>query len=201
MVASLFLITTPVLAKTESGQLRERIKETLSFGDERKDEREASKAAKLAKLQTIKDERRKALAEKLVTKMCDLPARRAEVFSRHLQSMTNILGRVETKGAGDAAVTAAVAKAETAIADAQAAVDAMAKSDCVVKITGEDEKLGKEVSSSRLALADQFKQVQAKVKTARKAVSDAIRVLARFLGESVPAEVSETPKPTPTPTL
>lgn len=189
------VVATPVFAATESGGLRERIQQKLELRkdqvQERKSDREEHRAELKDRLQSIKDDRRRAKAEDLTDRMCKLPETRAEAMTRHLQTMSNILKRVSEKGGDNSAVASAVSTAEAAIADAQAAVDALGTGDCVVNITGSEDTLGSEVSAARQALATQLSQVHDKVKAARQAVVKAIQTLARVLGEPKPSPVSE----------
>lgn len=149
------------------------------------------------KLQNIEDVRKKTIAEKVNTLMCSTRDNRVRAMTSHLQTMTNILTRVEeraneaqTRGKDITTITAAIATAHQAIADAQTSVAALSSFACDLAISGDETKLGPEIKTARTALQTQIQATYVKISSARKAVGEAIRTLARVLGEPVPAPVT-----------
>ncbi|TSC85313.1 MAG: Uncharacterized protein G01um101416_935 [Microgenomates group bacterium Gr01-1014_16] len=126
------------------------------------------------RLGELRDAKKRAIAEKINTRRCEVIKNRTAAMTRHLQTMTNILARVEEKG-GD------VSAARSAIATAQSAVDALANADCGLTISGDDTALKSEVAQSLKNLRDQIKSVHDPVVAARKATTDAVRALAKVL--------------------
>ncbi len=128
------------------------------------------------------------MVERLHERMCNVQQNRVAAQKRQLQSLTNILDRVEER----AKVTAEVETARSAIAAAQTAVNALEERDCGLTVSGEEAELRGEVRATQQALTAQVKAVHQKIVTARKAVGEAIRALAKVLGEPLPSPVLET---------
>lgn len=193
LIGTWLIAALPVAAKTtglrptiraERIQLKESIQETRQEFRQR--------------LTQIRDARKKAIAERINARMCEVIKNRAAAMGRHLQTMTNILTRVEEKAAAQKAngvnvstVEAAVSAAKAAIAAAQSAVDALATAQCGLAISGQDDQLGTEVSQNLKQLRDQIKSVHNQVQAARKATSSAVQALAKILGEPVPSPVAQ----------
>ena len=150
------------------------------------------------KLEEMRDVRKKAILERVNDRICRINSTRTAAMTRHLTTMTNILNRVEERAASAEArgkdvssVDAAVATARSAIATAQAAVVAQEERPCDLAISGDETTVGSEVSAARQALKSQLESVHLLVKAARQATGDAIRALARILGEPIPKEITE----------
>lgn len=186
LIGTWLIAALPVAAKTtglrptiraERIQLKESIQETRQEFRQR--------------LTQIRDARKKAIAERINARMCEVIKNRAAAIDRHLQTMTNILTRVEEKAAAQKAKGVDVSTAKAAITAAQSAIDTLAAADCGLAISGQDDQLGTEVSHNLKQLRDQIKSVHDQVQAARKATSSAVQALAKILGEPVPNPVAQ----------
>ncbi|MEK7525133.1 MAG: hypothetical protein AAB548_02055 [Patescibacteria group bacterium] len=144
-----------------------------------------------AKVSAIRDEKKKALVERMDTKMKELNAKRTAILLRHLDKIEEILNRIETraleveKGGKDiASVKTAVQKAKDAIAAARTAVNVQAAKTYIIDITTED-KLGAAVSAARTTLARDLQATHQAVVAARKSVREVLTALAKVVGEKL----------------
>ncbi|MBI2008301.1 hypothetical protein HYS82_01460 [Candidatus Amesbacteria bacterium] len=124
----------------------------------------------------LRDARKKALVERINTRRCEVIQNRTAAMTRHLQTMTDILARVEQK-----AKEVDTSSAKTAIASARSAVDTLAATDCLLNITGRENQLRSEVAQSLQDLRAQFKSVHDQVQAARLATAQAVQSLAKTL--------------------
>ncbi len=150
------------------------------------------------KLRGIKDARKKELVKKISDHLCMARDDRVNSLNQRLKIMTDILARVgekasaaQAKGKDITAVTTAVTNANQAISTAQSAVNDFSSSSCVLTISGDELKLGREAKSANQQLTNEVKAVGEKVAVARKAVGGAVQALARVLGEAIPQPVKE----------
>lgn len=150
------------------------------------------------RLAQIRDARKKQIVERFNTRMCEVQKNRVAAMKRHLQTMGNILQRVEEKAAAAKArgkdvlaVEAAVTAAKAAIARAQTAIDAINTQDCGLTISGEVSALRSEINAAWQTLRSQLNTAHESVKEARKAVGEAIRALAEGLGEPAPSPAAQ----------
>lgn len=200
-------------AQEGAKDLRERARETLqakreAVKDEVKKAREAAqekikanREALKKQAEKIKDERKRALVERLGGKFDELNGNRTEHFGDVLEKLSAMMSRIDervarAKAAGKdvAAVEAASAAAKKAIADAEAAVKTQAEKVYKVTVSGEA-KAREEVKAVRDAYHADIKALEAKVKAAREAVQNVARELAKIpgIGEF------KTPAPAPAP--
>ena len=152
--------------------------------------RSASSGAKLetrmefkAKLDTIKDERKRTIASNLTEKMALVNKRRTDFWNNVLTKLTQILARAKTKsaelkasGKDTIVVDTAIASADTTIKNAQTAVDNQAAKIYPLSFTSESTlkaSIGKTISGEQADL----QAVKKSVDEAHKAVSDVIRLL------------------------
>lgn len=152
-----------------------------------------------AKVAAIKDEKKKALAEKIDGKITQINTNRTEEMSRYIGKMKDLLGKIqaksdELKGAGTdtTAVEAAIKAAQTAVDSAAAAVTAQAGKQYVAALTSET-ALKNNFGSIAKQLELDLKTVRQLLINAQKAIANAAKVLgqARGVEGSTP---SATPK-------
>ena len=156
-----------------------------------KREFEDHKTAFRQQLALMKDAKKQAIVERLNTNCQDINQKRTDKMAAMLAKLSLILTNVTNSAASSSAagkdttaVDAAVTSAQTAIADAQATVAVQAGTTCTITISSEANvktDVGKVVSG----LQENLKSVYEKVLVARRAVSDAIRALARVTGEKL----------------
>lgn len=119
------------------------------------------------KLQTVKDEGKRKIVERIDVKLAEINKRRTDAMTRHLDKMSEILAKVKLRG-GDTTA------AEAAVADARSAVVAQAAKTYTITISTED-KLKINVGETMKALMTDLRKLhEGKIVPARKAVSDAI---------------------------
>ena len=146
-----------------------------------KTEREALKV----KLQSIKDERKKAAVERIDARLGEINANRMNELTKALDKIEGVLRRVSDradravdKGIDVAAVKTAVTQADTAIASARSAVTAQTGKTYPLAVAGEA-TLRMDVKSSRDALEKDLRAVREAVKAAHEAVRNAAVTLAQ----------------------
>ncbi len=185
--------------KASAEAIRENRKDFLeSLKDRREEAREEFKNRREElkdKLEDMRDKRKASLVEKISENCQKINEKRTERMSQMLEKLGSILENVanranaaEATGKDVSSVDTAVAAAETAIADAQAAVEAQAAVQCVVTINSESTAKN-DVGATISGLQSDLKAVYEKVIAARKAVGAAIKALGLMLGESL------TPQP------
>lgn len=137
-----------------------------------------------AKLQTIKDEKKKVVVARMNDQLCMVQKKRADAMQKSVDMMTRILAKVTAKLNGSP--SEAVNVAETARLAARDAVTVFAARTCGVTLSGDPTKVRTEVQVARLALETDAKTAQEKIKSARKLTSDAVRSVAVIVGDRVP---------------
>ena len=135
------------------------------------------------KLQEIKDERKQKIVENIDERLASLNEKWISHWNRVLSRLTEILAKItsranalEAEGVDVSSVRSAVTVAEAAISAAQEAVNNQVSNTYVVDITSE-ENLGQDVKSVISDFHANIKSVWDKVKSARLAVGDALKVL------------------------
>ncbi len=139
-------------------------------------------------IQTIKDERKKLLVEKIEDHIATSNARLTTKMKNALSRMSAILQDIKVKAAGQkaagkdtTALDNAIAAAETAIANAQAAVNTQSQKEYTTTIsddTGLKGVIGQMVSQFKIDLTATYKTVV----DARQAVANVIMELAKLGG-------------------
>ncbi len=189
--------------KASAEAIREHRKDFLeSLKDRReaaKKEYESRRETLKDKLEDMKDEQKAAHIERINEKCQKINEKRTERMSQMLEKLSKILENVinrasaaEANGKDISSVDTAVAAAQTAITDAQAAVETQAGVECVITINTETTAKN-DVGAAISGMQQSLRAVYDKVIAARKAVGAAIKALGAVLGESL------TPTPTPTP--
>lgn len=145
------------------------------------------------RLRLIQDERKRQVVERIDTNMARFNEKWVEHWNKVLSRLREILAKIDSRvdklaeaGKDVSDVKSAIAKAETAIDAAQAAINEQAGKTYVIEI-GEEETLGENVSSVVKQFRDDIKGIIEKVKIARMAVRDAFLALKEVLGEKVPS--------------
>lgn len=140
------------------------------------------------KLQNIKDETKKNAVERIDRSMTDLNNLMTTHYANVLDNLSDILKRIvsrtdkaQANGKDVSSVRTAIAKAQTAIDAARAAVAAQVGKVYSLNITT-DSKLKGVVGDARKALRDDLKKAADSVKAAREAVRSAATELAKIPG-------------------
>lgn len=176
-----------VFAQTNSATLNSRqiLKERVEAIKEEKEQRIEEFKEKIA---LIKDERKKALVEKITEKITNSNTRLTTKMSAALERLSSILKNLSEKAAAlkangkdTSALEEAISQAEAAVAEAKSAVTAQAEKEYSADLIDDPtlkNTIGKMVSQFRKDLRDTHKKVVA----ARQAISKAISELARIGG-------------------
>lgn len=178
-----------------------------------KSKAEAARIQLKEKLGKIKDERKKAVVEKINNQIAELNTRQMNHFSNLLDQLDKILvkinERVEIVAVNGRDVTlarTAMENARTAIAAAREAIVVQSGKVYAIGITTED-KLGADVGKTRQLVHTDIVGVREKVKAAREAVHKAAVTLAQIPrvdelgnlpagGTAAPVNVNESATPT-----
>lgn len=173
-LASLFLLASvafPVMAQnaTTGASLRKpAIPQKINI----RQEKVASKTAALKlKLQTFKDQNKAKIADRLNTNLNKINQNQTAQMQRNLDTMSNILDKLETRtnqGSPDA-----IASARATIATTSAAVTAQAQKDYTISVTTE-----KRIKVDAKAMRD---KLHLDLRTTRKAVIDAKQQVANSI--------------------
>ena len=144
-----------------------------------------------SKLNSIRDEKKKAIVDRTDKRIVEINLSRTNIMTRHIAKIEEVLNKIETRaievekrGKDISAVRAAIVTARTAIASAKSAVTAQAVKTYVINVTTED-SLGSAVSSTRTAFAKDLQAAHQSVVTARKSVRDVLTALAKVVGEKL----------------
>jgi len=143
------------------------------------------------RLSAIRDEKKKAIVERIDQRIAQINANRTGIMTRHLTKIEEILDRIEARafevektGKEISAVKTAIATARTAIATAKTTVTTQAAKTYTIDITTED-KLDSAASAARTAFAKDLQAAHQTVVTARKSVRDVLKALANVVGEKL----------------
>jgi hypothetical protein len=146
----------------------------------------ASREAQLkAKLDKFKDQHRSELALKVSSNLNKINKNRTDSMGKHLDTLSDILGKVQDRASGSASesgVQAAIASASASITSARDAVNAQAQKDYTINATSEA-SLQSEVKTERNMLLKDLTSVKQLVMTAKQSVVAAIRATAHVQGE------------------
>lgn len=161
------------------------------------------------RFQAIRDARKRQVVERIDERLSALNNQLTTHFGNALDTLENVLNRISSradkaaaeKGIDVSAVRGAIAGAQTAIANARAAVAAQAAKTYTIIVTT-DTKLRGDVGKSRQALHGDLKNVFELVRTAHDAVRNAAVTLAHRMGvpgpgasgasSTIPAETTST---------
>lgn len=176
---SFTLLPTTVLAQTRSAELKDRMQEKRETMKEKREEFKQ-------KLQTIRDEKKKAVVERIDSKLSLVNERRTNRMSEHLERLSSILTKIKERaevakssGKDTNAVDAAIASAEASLANAQSAVATQAAKEYVIIIDSET-TLKNSVGKTTSQLQSDLQTVHKAVVDAKQAVQRAVRELAKL---------------------
>lgn len=150
------------------------------------------------RLAKIKDERKKALVEKIAKQLNDLNENRVKHFTEFLDKLDKVLDRIISRTdkaaekADVGAVRSGIEAAKAAIVAAREAVKVQAAKTYTVTVTTED-KLKVDVGAARKALHDDLQKVSDAVKLAREKVHDSATTLAKIPRVDEDSEATSTP--------
>lgn len=136
------------------------------------------------KLAGIRDEKKKAIVEKMDQRISELNKKRTDLMVKHLAKIEEILNKVEARGNDTPAVVTAIATARSSIATAKQQVSDQSGKTYTIEITTEG-RLGAAVSAVRTALSKDLQTAHQSVVTARKSVRDVLTALAKVVGEKL----------------
>jgi len=146
-------------------------------------EKLASRAAALkTKLQTFKDQRKAVVAERVNTNLNNINQNQTAQMQKHLNTMSEILDKLEArvnKGTPDikdpAKAKTAIAAARATISTASAAVSAQAAKDYTIQVTSEG-KIRIDAKTQRDNLHKDLLATRKTVQDAKQAVANAVRI-------------------------
>ena len=159
---------------------------------------EAKREELKTRLQNIRDENKRETVERIDKRLDEINKNRLEHFTNILDRLDEILLRItsrtdkaEQNGKNVTEVRTAISAANTAIANARAAITVQAGKTYSITVTTEAD-LRDAVKTARKALHDDLKKVFDLVKAARTAVHNAATTLAKIPGVNVDASASAT---------
>ncbi|QQG43340.1 MAG: hypothetical protein HYW45_04055 [Candidatus Daviesbacteria bacterium] len=194
----LLTIVPTVLAQTSTSSstpkketLKERFETRKATLQERLDQRKENIASRTAALKSrlakFKDQKRAQRVEKFNENLNKINENRTNAFLRFINTMSDILAKVETRvgnASGDTtAAQAAIADAKAKIAEAKIAVENQSAKDYNVNVTTE----GKVKTNAKAAFDSLRQDLQATKTTlteTKQAVAKAIQTAASTLGEN-----------------
>lgn len=154
-----------------------------------KTKREAQKDELKTRLAQIRDEKKKQAVDRLDNRFTEI---NQKLVNHWVDALDRLVGHVKkiskradelaTDGKDVAAVRTAVQKAEAAIAAARTALETQSKKTYPINVTDEN-TLKSAVSTAREALNKDLKAVKELIRTAHKAVVDALHALNQARGE------------------
>ncbi len=149
------------------------------------------------RLEAMKDERKKLMLQTLNTQMCRLQSQRVSQMNKQLATMEKIAAKLDMKlvRATDAARKATAEKeikeAREVWTTAKTAVDTFSKRTCELTLSGTEPLYAGQARTARESLIKDILSVHEKIKTARRALSEAVVATAKAMGEEVPAAIRE----------
>ncbi|MBI1982026.1 MAG: hypothetical protein HYS68_00325 [Candidatus Levybacteria bacterium] len=186
----LFVFLAVPLVVYAQGTPQNRAQNQRDAAVQRKEAAQQKREELKTRLQTIKDEKKKAAVERIDTKIANMNEVYTVRFVSILTKLQSVLERVSQKAAEAKANGKDTALADAAIADAQAAIDsaktavsAQAAKEYVVSISDEKSlrnSVGATVSQFRKDLRDVHKMVV----DAKQAVQNAVKELAKVASAS-----------------
>lgn len=163
----IFLLGAGSVAAT-SGTDSSKLNQKIEFKELRKQTKEEFRA----KLQTIKDERKKTAVSNLNNRLCEVQKKRVEAMNKSVEAMASVSARLNEKL--DGASNQYLNKANSAQAEAKSALASLAVRSCGISISGDETKLRSEYKVAVEALEKEVKAVKAKIQIAREATRIAV---------------------------
>lgn len=181
----LFLTFTPFqrsTAQTRSGELkRERQEKRQEVRENLQERRKELQEEFKTRLQTIRDERKRAVVDRINTKIVNINKRRTDRMKETIRKLRNILERINQK-----AQNAKVVQAQAQLRSAEEAVNAQATKQYVIEI-GSEQTLKATVGSVVSQLTSDLRATHKAVIEAKQQVQAAARELAKLRKENRPA--------------
>lgn len=185
-ISLLTATTFPVFAEsaTSAATIRKPlIQQNINTKLESIQEKIASKTAALKiKLEAFKDRNKAIIAERINTNLNTINQNQTSQMQKHLNTMTNILDRLEARVNRDtpdikdsAAAGAAIASARASIATASAATSVQAQKDYTITITSET-RIKADAKTQRDKLHADLLALRIMVVDAKQSVGNAIKV-------------------------
>jgi chromosome segregation ATPase len=167
--------------ETKTQLMEEREEAKTAMQEKRKmtkEEAETKREEFKTKLEELKDTKKQSIVERVDEKINSLNERHTERLSTHLTRMTALLEKIKTRAekSENTEVDGLIETAETAIEDAQAAVDEQKEMTYVIELGDEDE-VKTIVQQTFMEFKNDIKEVHQKVKAAHEAIRDAARAL------------------------
>ncbi len=180
-------LTNTTVTSTPKSNLKERAAsdaaKPIKVGNSaiREAELKAKKQGFLAQLNRFKDQRKAKIVSNINDVLARINKNRTDQMSKHLDILTNILGRVETRtnessatAESKATVTTSVASASAAITTAKLAVSTQAAKDYTINVASES-TAKVDSKAARDLLKTDLDSTHSQVKTAANAVQAAVR--------------------------
>lgn len=178
----IFLLLSPFVVARGDDSFRQEIKTRVQ---ERRQERQENREEFRAQIQTIRDERKREIVEKLNDKLSSVNERATDHWVEVLEKLEGIVARIDTKaqdlegeGIDISQVEAAITVANNAIATAQSAVSSQAGKTYEITITDENNLRG-QVGPTVSGLHQDLRHVHQTVVAAKQAVMQAAMELAK----------------------
>jgi DNA repair exonuclease SbcCD ATPase subunit len=150
---------------------------------EREQKREDKMTAFKEKLETISDDKKKQIVERVNNRLNTVNENRITAWTQMLEKFSNILDRIQIKtnelkatGADVSTVESQITEAEAALATAQSALDAQAAKDYTITLSDES-ALRTDVVTMKDTLKTDLKTVHAALKSAHQAIREAAEAL------------------------
>jgi chromosome segregation ATPase len=191
-----------VNSSDDKSSVRLRIENRLNSTKTIKETKEATlterKAAFEAKLKEIKDQRKKALAERLSNQINKLNDIRTERYLRHLERLSRILEKIEKRVDELESAGKSVTSLKTSIASIKASIESTTE-----KVEAQQEKVYTVEIQSESTLKTDYRKVHAQLKSDLSGLSSQIKKLKDdmlTLFHDLKAQSSSSPSPTSSPT-
>lgn len=172
-IVSLTLVL-PTFAEEATRSTTPRKEKVLQKAETRKDtlkDRMATREATLkTKLATFRDKNKATIAERVNTNLNKINEKQTQAMSNHLDGMSEILAKVETRKGS----TSAIISAKVSIASATALVNIQAEKDYTITVTTEA-KIKEDAKKMRDMLHSDLKTVRGAIITAKQAVAATIK--------------------------
>ena len=187
--------STSVRTRTEvRTEIREQREETMEMRDEVKRERTEAREEFRERLSELRDKRKAAIVEKLVTKFDTVNDRWVAAWNHVLERLGLLLDKMESRtqmladeGYDVSSVEDGIADAKSAIDSAQAALDTQEGKVYTVEITDED-SLRTDVSEAVLAFRADLQAVKDEVKSAQESVRTVLNLMKEVSSQTLENE-------------
>ncbi|MDP3726865.1 MAG: hypothetical protein Q8Q96_00950 [bacterium] len=184
LLAFIILLVLPLVVYAQ-GTPQNRVQNRKDAVAQRKDAAQQKREEFKTRLQTIRDEKKKAAVERIDTKIANMNEVQTVRFTTVLTKLQSILDRVsqkvkaaEANGKDTALADAAIADAQAAIDKAKAAVSAQAAKTYIIQISDEA-ALRNSVGATTSQFKKDLRDVHKLIIDAKQAVQNTVRELAK----------------------